>query len=276
MRPKVNLNAYFERIGFAGSIAPTVGTLDQLVQLHPAAIPFENLDPLLGQSMQLDQAGLELKLLTEGRGGHGLEHNLLLLGMLGELDYTARAVPAAVAWPAPQSPISPDQHLVLLVEISSQTYLVDVGFGAMTPTAPLKLRTDVEQSTPHGDYRLLGGEGAWRLEAQTGEGWVPLYSFDPMAAGDWAAANQYLASDPASPLRRHLVAALSPKGSRISLLDNQLSVLPVEGDGEPRQLSDLADMREVLTTSFGITLPEHELLDARLEAVLAGMNLLSA
>ena len=43
----VNLNAYFERVGFAGSIAPNLTTLEALHSLHPAAIPFENLDPLL-------------------------------------------------------------------------------------------------------------------------------------------------------------------------------------------------------------------------------------
>jgi N-hydroxyarylamine O-acetyltransferase len=45
---QVNIDAYFERIAFSGSIAPTLETLQQLHALHPAAIPFENLDPLLG------------------------------------------------------------------------------------------------------------------------------------------------------------------------------------------------------------------------------------
>ena len=38
----VNLPAYLERIGFAGSIAPTLETLSLLHQQHPAAIAFEN------------------------------------------------------------------------------------------------------------------------------------------------------------------------------------------------------------------------------------------
>ena len=36
----VHIDAYFERIGFAGSIAPTLETLAQFNALHPAAIPF--------------------------------------------------------------------------------------------------------------------------------------------------------------------------------------------------------------------------------------------
>ena len=36
---KANIDAWFERIGFAGSIAPSLETLSQLHQLHPAALP---------------------------------------------------------------------------------------------------------------------------------------------------------------------------------------------------------------------------------------------
>ena len=82
MPEKVNLNAYFERIGFAGSIAPTLATLELILALHPAAIAFENLDPLLGEPVKLDLQSLQRKLLTDGRGGYCFEQNLLLMAML--------------------------------------------------------------------------------------------------------------------------------------------------------------------------------------------------
>src|SRR5690606_13132470 len=44
MSSDASIDAYFERINFAGSIAPTLSTLEQLHVLHPAAIPFENLN----------------------------------------------------------------------------------------------------------------------------------------------------------------------------------------------------------------------------------------
>ena len=65
-----NIDAYFERIGFAGSIAPSLQTLEALQALHPAAIPFENLDPLMGVPVRLDLKNLEQKLLFEKRGGY--------------------------------------------------------------------------------------------------------------------------------------------------------------------------------------------------------------
>ena len=69
MSQKVNLNAYFERIGFAGSIAPTLATLELIHALHPAVIPFENLNPLLGLPVNIDLQSIEKKLLAEKRGG---------------------------------------------------------------------------------------------------------------------------------------------------------------------------------------------------------------
>jgi len=52
----IDLDAYFARIGYAGARTPDLATLRAIHALHPAAIPFENLDPLLGRPVPLDQA----------------------------------------------------------------------------------------------------------------------------------------------------------------------------------------------------------------------------
>lgn len=43
-----DLDAYLDRIGYSGPRTPTIETLQAIHALHPAAIPFENLNPLLG------------------------------------------------------------------------------------------------------------------------------------------------------------------------------------------------------------------------------------
>ena len=62
---KANIDAWFERIGFAGSIAPSLETLGQLVQAHTLTIPFENLDPLMGAPVRIEIANLQQKLLFD-------------------------------------------------------------------------------------------------------------------------------------------------------------------------------------------------------------------
>lgn len=269
MSQKVNLNAYFERIGFAGSIAPTLATLELLHALHPAAIAFENLNPLLGLPVKLDLGSLQTKLLVERRGGYCYEHNLLLMAMLADLDYTVRPLSARVLWNGARGEKA--HHMLLAVEIGGATYIADVGFGGLTLTAPLKLKADTEQGTPHETFRLSGGDPEWLLEAKIGDEWKPLYAFETGARSmeDIEAANRFVSSDPASPMRSDLRVALAPSGKRLTLHNNQFSIY-IDGEAPQRRtLTSVADMREVLTTSFGITLPPADLLDFKLEAILA-------
>lgn len=271
MSQKVNLNAYFERIGFAGSIAPSLATLELLHALHPAAIPFENLSPLLGLPVALDQQSLEKKLLGEKRGGYCFEHNMLFKRMLAELDYPVRGLAAKVLWGEPEAIKDRLDHMLVAVDINGATYIADVGFGGLTLTAPLRLRADVEQQTPHETYRLTGGEPDWRLEVKLGDEWRVLYSFTTQewADADYEPLNAVLAGDTASPFTRQLRVALSPKGQRISLLNNRLTIEPLEGEPEQRLLTSVAEMREVLSVTFGLGLPVADLLDPRLEVILA-------
>ena len=63
MTDEANLDAYLRRINYAGSIAPTLETLQAIHRLHPTAIPFENLDPLMELPVRLQLSDIEQKLL---------------------------------------------------------------------------------------------------------------------------------------------------------------------------------------------------------------------
>jgi len=271
MSQKVNLKAYFERIGFVGSIAPTLATLETIHALHPAAIPFENLDPLMGLPVKLDHASLEKKLLSERRGGYCFEHNLLLMAMLRDLDYNVRGLAARVLWNNPAGAEGQPTHMLLAVDISGTTYIADPGFGGMTLTAPLKLKADVEQTTPHETYRLLNEETNWVLEARIGEEWKPLYMFDltERTMADYEAANVFVSTDPASHFTKTLSVALSPPGERLSLHNNRFTRFAQGEEPERRMLSSVDEIRSVLSETFGIQLPSSDLLDQRLEVILA-------
>ena len=65
---KFDLDAYFRRIGFSGGRSPDLETLRGICLHHPQAIPFENLNPLLGWPVHLDVASLQQKLIHGGRG----------------------------------------------------------------------------------------------------------------------------------------------------------------------------------------------------------------
>ena len=271
MPEKVNLKGYFERNGFAGSIAPTLSTLDLLHALHPAAIPFENLGPLLGEPVKLDQPSLEKKLLADRRGGYCFEHNLLFMRILQDLDYTVRPLLARVVWTNPEGASLPPGHLLLLVEINGQNHIADVGFGGLTLTTPLRLRAESAQATPHETFRLTGGDPDWTLEVKLADDWRPVYVFnlDPVSEDDIAPINQQTATDPASPFTHELRVALAPSGKRFKLHNTKYTRQPVGEEAEYREVSTLDEIKQVLSGDFGIALPQNERLDSVLSGLLS-------
>lgn len=272
MSEEANIDAYFERIGFAGSIAPTLATLEQLHQLHPAAIAFENLDPLLSVPIRLDLTNLQQKLLFEKRGGYCMEQNLLFKAVLETLGFTVRGLGARVLWGHPEGTAAtnrPLSHMVLAVDIGGATYVADVGFGGLTLTAPLRLRAEVEQQTPHEAFRLLEGEAGWRLEAKIEQEWRVLYAFELTELGfeDYQAMNDLASSSPR--FCDNLIAARTEKGQRFALNNASLRVHITGGESSQRTITSVAEIKEALSGIFAISLPQSEKLDPALEKVLA-------
>jgi N-hydroxyarylamine O-acetyltransferase len=270
MPEKVNLNAYFERIGFAGSIAPTIQTLELLHALHPATIPFENLAPLGGDGVMLDQQSLERKLLTDKRGGFGFEHNFLFMRMLADLDYEVRPLAARVLWDNSEGATDKPGHMLLLVDIKGQKYIADVGFGGLSLTTPLRLRAGAEQETPHETFRLTGGEPDWTLEVLIGEDWRPVYTFttDTVEEVELWDLSRDLAGNPASPYTNRLIVTLAPSGRRLRIADRRYIIQPTGEAATERELTGIEDLRMVLSEDFDLALPQSERLLAKLANIL--------
>src|SRR5690606_27313058 len=174
----VDLDAYFARIHYSGDRTPTLDTLTRIHSLHAKHIPFENLNPLLRIPVRLDLSSLSEKMLTQRRGGYCFEHNLLLKAVLESLGYSVKGLAARVLWGHPLDFIPARSHMLLMVEIESERYIADVGFGGMTLTKPLLLVKDVPQETTHERFRLVDHEDEYRLEAEIRGEWKALYRFD--------------------------------------------------------------------------------------------------
>jgi N-hydroxyarylamine O-acetyltransferase len=263
---EANLDAYLKRINYAGSIAPTLETLQMLHKLHPAAIPFENLDPLMDRPVRLQLSDIEQKLLNERRGGYCLEHNLLFKAVLEAMDFKVTTIGAGVLW-GHQEGYVPEglHHIALLVDVGGVPYLADVGFGGQVSTGPLRLRADAEQDTPNERYRLVGGHPKWRLESEIAGAWKPLYEFTSTAIGDaeFMVMNDYSMTR----FRDDLIAARVDGGKRHALWNARLNTHE-NGETTTRMLASVAEIREALTTIFLIALPEGDKLDPALDKAL--------
>lgn len=268
MTDELDLTGYFERIGFSGSIAPTLETLSALVELHTAAIPFENLSPITGEPVRLERLNLQQKLVFDRRGGYCLEQNLLFQWALETLDFEGIEVVSARVIAGADNPADPHTHILLALPIGASTYIADVGFGGNTPTAPMRLRKDVEQETPHGTYRVTGGDPEWRLEVKIGEEWRGLYVFDttPRGPDDLQAINDIVSGG--GRFTENLFAARAIKGKRLHLSNLTLRTHNVGGESEETALKSVAVIRDTLTSTFGISLPPAEKLDPVLQTLV--------
>jgi N-hydroxyarylamine O-acetyltransferase len=262
MSEEPNLDAYLNRINYAGSIAPTIETLNAVHLLHPSAIPFENLDPLMELPVRLQLSDIEQKLVIERRGGYCFEHNLLLKAVLEDMDFSVTPIAAGVLLGL-EDGVEPDlNHMALIVDVGGTPYLVDAGFGGQVMTAPLRLKPDLEQSTPHERYRLTGGAPLWRLETEIAGEWRPLYQFTTAATSfeDFLVMNDLALGR----FRDTLRVARVDGNRRLALRDNRFNIHE-NGETETREIATISEMREVLSGPFNIQLPASDRLDAALE-----------
>jgi len=137
----VDIDAYFERVGFAAAASRDLATLEALHRLHPMAIPFENLSTLLREPIPLDTPALLAKLVARRRGGYCFEHNQLFADVLRTLGFEVTTLAARVVWGRIGQSLGPRTHMVLRVRVGADDYLSDVGFGGLTLTGPLQNET---------------------------------------------------------------------------------------------------------------------------------------
>jgi N-hydroxyarylamine O-acetyltransferase len=266
----LDLDSYFRRIGYTGPRAATLETLRDLQVRHALSIPFENLDAVAGRRISLDVESLQRKLVDAHRGGYCFEQNLLFLHVLSALGFQATGLAARVVWERPEGDARPRTHMLLFVELGEGSYLADVGFGGLTPTAPLRLEPDVPQSTPHETLRIVRRARDFTVEARVRGEWKPLYRFDLQAQQtcDIEVLNYYVSTHPQSPLIGSLIAARPADDRRFALRNGTLTVHHLDGRADRRQLATVAELRDVLAGTFGIAVPEGAEIDAALARVL--------
>jgi N-hydroxyarylamine O-acetyltransferase len=269
MADTIDVSGYFERIGYAGRAAPDLDTLRAVQRCHAQTIPFENLNPFVGWPVRLDAASLQQKLVRDGRGGYCYEHNLLFSHVLRALGFDVTWLAARVTMGLPENAVGGRTHMLLLVALDGAPYVVDVGFGGLTLTAPLRLQTDVEQPTPHEPFRLLGAHDEFIVQAKIAGEWRALYRFglQTQLLPDYEMCNWYLSNHPESRFVVNLVAARPDADRRHALRNNELAVHYLDGRTEKRMLQSVEELRQALEGVFRVRLPDAPDLDAALARV---------
>ena len=241
----MDLDGYFTRIGWRGARTSSADVLAGIVAHHMRAIPFENLDVLLGRPPRLDLASLEQKLVTDKRGGYCYEHATLVAAVLGELGFEVKTHSARVVMVTPRS-AAPRTHMFLTVG----DVMLDPGFGGMAPLGPVPL-----DGTPYGGHRLMRDGSELVLEIDGKRLWMTSLEHDiPI---DFVMANHFTATHPSSHFTQAIMARAFTADGEVRVRNRDVTLIR-GGETQTYQRADRRALRELLAQHFGFDLPEVE------------------
>ena len=249
----MDLNAYLKRIGVDQAVRADLDSLKRLHQSHATRIPFENLDIQLGKTISLELEELQKKMIHNKRGGYCFEQNTLMHAVLREIGFNVMACEARVRMGRPA--ITPRTHMLLVVNLAKERYLVDVGFGGDGLLLPVSL-DGREESQFLWTYRIAKQGELLVLQVLRAQGWLDLYAFFPETRYpvDFEVANWYTSSHPESRFVQTLTAQLPTPEARY-ILRNKSFVVERGGDEEIRDVANREELLQILDQKFGISLP---------------------
>src|SRR4051794_34243649 len=125
---QLDTGAYLRRIDYDGDTAPSAATLAALHPAHLAAIPFENLDIVLGRGISVEFEAVQRKLVDARRGGYCYEHGLLFGAVLERLGFEVDRLLARVAGDGSRPRAR--THMALRVRTGGQAWLAGGRVGA--------------------------------------------------------------------------------------------------------------------------------------------------
>lgn len=258
---QLKIEKYLKRIHYSGVPEMNMETLKRIHQLHPQYIPFENMDPYTGTVPSLNLDTIFNKLVNESRGGYCYEQNLLLGDVLKYLGFDVKMQLGRVVWKREENSTAAKTHLLLIVNLQEQEYLIDCGFGTVTLTAPLILNEETPQQTPNGLFMISKKEGIYILWFWK-EKWLPVYRFalEHVDPADLEIANWYLSTHPESGFKRNLILSKVDQKARYTFSDHLLNIRKETGEKESVAIDNDDQLFQMLKNIFGLKENAIELL----------------
>jgi N-hydroxyarylamine O-acetyltransferase len=254
----VDLEAYCDRIAYAGDGKPGIQTLSDLHLAHATHVPFENLDVMLKRPIRLDLESLQAKIVHQRRGGYCFEQNLLFAAVLRQLGFSVDLLQARVRFGTER--VIPRTHVALAVDIGGERWLADLGFGSCGLLLPIPLIPG-EYRHFAWSYRLRCQSDQWILQGPVGGVWQDLYVFDlePQLAVDFEPPNHYVSTHPDSRFVQTLTVQRVAPEKRLVLRNTELTTTTPAGESR-RTITNHAELIDVLSSEFGLCLPAGTVL----------------
>ncbi len=258
MSRDIDLDAYFARIQYGGPTDPTLETLSSLLRAHMLAIPFENLDVLLGRGIRIDLESIQRKIVEGRRGGYCFEQATLFESALVALGFAPVRHLARVTLVMPRES-APRTHMFHTVSLPEGTFVVDPGFGGGAAPMPVLVPESDMQGDVQADHWLVRDGRFWIMRARLGDRIIDEWAstFEPVNPVDYVLGNHYTSTYPESQfVNRIMMRALTPDGL-VSVMNRDVRLIR-NSISTHRTLATRADLRALLVEFFGFDMPEVE------------------
>jgi N-hydroxyarylamine O-acetyltransferase len=255
----LDVPAYLARVGLGALPAPTPGGLHELHRAHVAAIPFENLDIIVGRGVDVSLPAIQAKLVGRRRGGYCFEHNALFGALLDRAGFDVTRLSARVRMGVDF--VRARTHMALLVRADGRPWVADVGFGGDGLLEPIPLEHEAASRQGGWTYRVVReSEWTWVVQGMRPEGWLDLYGFtlEPQHPIDYVMANYFTSTHPLSSFT-HLATAQRPSPDRRLTMRGRRLVEALPDGTEEVHVVHAGDLEDVLLERFGIALTAEEL-----------------
>ena len=218
-----DIEAYLARIGVSHTAEPTLEFLDELIDAHQHAVPFDNLDVhTKGLTPSLAITDLFDKIVNRKRGGYCFELNAAFNALLRGLGFDSRPAMARVLLRPDPSPLI--SHRANIVAIEGRNYLADVGFGGpMASFAPL-MEDGASRTEGLHTFTLHERDEFWWEVGYTGskadERIVLRVCTMPVGEEDFIPLSFYQANNPESVFRLNRMANIKTADGALDLRNN--------------------------------------------------------
>lgn len=222
---KRNVQEYLNRIDYHGEKTITASVLRQLQLQHLLTVPFENLDIHAHKKLDLDTEKFFQKIVLARRGGFCYELNGLFFELLKSLGFNAWMVSGRVY--DPSKGFGPEfDHMAIVVQIDTDKYLVDVGFGEFS-FYPLKIELQKTIADPRGKFLFQEHDKDYlRISKWVQDAWVPEYLFSSTKRElhEFKQMFEFHQTSPLSHFTQKVVCSIPTVQGRISITENKLKI----------------------------------------------------
>lgn len=246
----MDIQTYLDRIKFESEIDVSKDVLFALHRQHLLNIPFENLDIHYGRKIELEIESIFHKIIVEKRGGFCYELNSLFNELLRAIGFNTFLISAQVY--SNEVYGKEFDHIAIIVNLNSETYLVDVGFGKFI-FEPIQMILEVPQKDQFGTFMIESfEENQFRVNQLIAGIREPQYIFtlNQRQLNQFNEMCAYHQTSIDSHFTRGKLISLSKVNGRITLTDTTLKV--TNGDKTVTTEFENTEFEKYLNTFFDI------------------------